>query len=221
LRASILLFAAIFSSLLTFPIPSVACSLIGCAGNGIEMRRNFVVHITHQDRALSGVSVHVRRFGGENNDTELFSGMTSSDGTVQVDDLPPGEYWLDAELLGISAGSECFHIGPSASRKAKKQLTYEWGDLAPAVRRIAGRLVDNQPGQEGTPIWNLIHRVDVPIAEAKLKLEDPRTGAVYTTTSDVDGHFAFAGKADGIYVLHVDAGIAPGGTSLMFQNTPN
>lgn len=174
------------------------------------MRSSFVVHVTHQDKPLAGVTVEVRKFGGENNNTDLFSGTTALDGTVQVATLPPGEYWLDAGLLGISAVSECFHIGSNASRKAKKRVTYEWGDSASAVRQIAGKLIDSQPGQGGTPIWNLIHRVDVPITEAKLKLENPLTRTVYTTTSDVDGRFTFAGIANGIYVLHIEAGIAPG-----------
>ena len=38
-------------------------------------------------------------------------------------------------------------------------------------------------------------------------MQDPLTGAVFTTLSDADGHFEFIGMANGIYVLHVDAGI--------------
>jgi hypothetical protein len=202
--------AAFFAWILTFPTPSIACSLAGCLGNGVEVHRSFQVHISHDNKPLKGVTVEVRSFGGENNGTNLFSGMTASDGTVHIGSLPSGTYWLDAELLGITAGIQCFHVGSSASRKAKKQLTYEWGDLAPATRQIAGRLIDNQPGQGGTPIWNLLHRVDVPIGDAKLNLQNPLTSAAYTTVSNSDGEFSFRGIPNGIYVLHIDAGIAQG-----------
>jgi hypothetical protein len=46
---------------------------------------------------------------------------------------------------------------------------------------MAGRLVDSQPGHGDSPIMNLVHRVDVPIAHAKLKLQNPVTAAVYST----------------------------------------
>jgi hypothetical protein len=206
-----LLVIGAFISLVAFPTSSAACSLVACLGNGVEMRRDFVVDVTHGGKPLAGVTVEVRGFGGENNDSKLFSGRTAPDGTVHVGDLPPGEYWLNAELLEITAGSECFHIGSSTSTAAKKRLTYEWGDLAPAVRQIAGRLIDPQPGQDGTPIGNLLHYVDVPISEARLKIQDPLTGAVYYAESDVDGHFSFGRMPTGTYVLHIDGGTEPNG----------
>jgi len=44
-----------------------------------------------------------------------------------------------------------------------------------------------------------------------LRLQDPLTGAVYSTLSDSDGHFSFGQIPKGIYVLHIEAGTAPGG----------
>ena len=32
-----------------------------------------------------------------------------------------------------------------SSKSAKRKFNYEWGDLAPATRRIAGKLIDSQP----------------------------------------------------------------------------
>jgi hypothetical protein len=196
--------------LLTFPISSSACSSVSCLDKGVELRRDFVVRVTHGDKPLQGVSVRVTS-AAEGNVNKLFSGMTAADGTVRVADLPPGEYWLNAELLGIVAGTECFRVGPRPSRKAKKKVSYEWGDLAPATRQVAGRLIDSQPDQGGTPIWNQLHRVDTPVSEAKLKLQDPLSGAVYSTLSDSDGHFSFGSIPSGIYVLHIEGGTAHGG----------
>jgi hypothetical protein len=204
-----LLIVAVFSSLLTFR--SNACSLVGCHGEGVELRQNFVVEVTHGGRPLAGVTVEVRGFGGENHGSKLFFGMTTSDGTVNVGGLPPGGYWLNAELLGITAGSECFHISSTTSTETQERITYEWGDLAPAVRQIAGRLIDSQPGRGGTPIWNLLHRVDVPIIAGKLKLIDPLSSATYSTESDVNGYFSFGRIPTGTYVLHIDGGTGPNG----------
>jgi hypothetical protein len=175
------------------------------------MRRTFVVDITYGGKPLPGVAVKVRGFGGEKNNNELFSSVTARNGKVSVGDLPPGNYWLDAEFLGISADSGCFHVAPSSSRSAKKRIAYTWGDLAPGFRRMAGRLVDSEPSHGGSPIMNLIHRVDVPIAHAKMKLQNPITAAVYSTESDADGHFNFGDIPSGTYVLHVDGGIVTAG----------
>ena len=105
-------------------------------------------------------------------------------------------------------------------------MTYDWGDMAPATHQMAGRLIDNQPGQGGSPIWNLLHRVDVPIRDARQKLQDPLTSVIYTTVSDSDGQFSFSGIPNGIYVLHIEAGTAPGereyqSTDLLIRLTDN
>jgi hypothetical protein len=196
-------------TLLMIPVSTVACSLVGCADRGVELRKNFTVTVTHQDKPLPGVSVQITG----NSDVagqQSFSALTSVDGTAHFANLPPGDYWIKADLLGIAAGYECFHINSSASRKAKKARRYEWGDMAPAIRQAVGRLVDSQPGKGGNPLENLLHRVHVPIAEARLELRRPVIGTVYTTVSDANGHFTFDRVPDGTYVLHIDAGTAPG-----------
>jgi hypothetical protein len=207
----VLQIVAILGSVLAASTPSSACSLAGCAGDGVEMRRTFVVDITHGGKPLPGVAVEVRGFGGEKDDIKLFSSVTAPNGTVNIGDLPPGNYWLDTEFLGISAGSQCFHVAPRSSRSAKKRIAYEWGDLTPEVRRMTGRLVDSQPGLGDSPIMNLIHRVDVPIAHAKMKLQSPITAVVFSTESDTDGHFTFGHIPPGTYVLHVEGGTVTNG----------
>jgi Carboxypeptidase regulatory-like domain len=197
---------AILGSVLTGSMPSTACSMQGCAGYGVEMRRAFVVEITFGGKPLPGVAVEVRGFGGEKDNVKLFSSVTAANGKVNVGELPPGNYWLNSEFLGISAGSQCFHVAPSSSHSAKKKIAYEWGDFALGVRQMSGRLVDSQPGHGDSPIMNLVHRVDVPIAHAKMRLQNPRTAAVYSTESDADGHFTFDQIPPGTYVLHVDGG---------------
>jgi len=186
-------------------VPTAACSLVGCLDRGIEMRSDFTVKIHHADKPLPGTSVEITGPQGAGG-ARKFTVRTDKDGIARIANLAPGDYWLNAEYLGIGAAYHCFHVNARPSRKAKRNLAYDWGDLAPGTRRIAGKLMDSQPGKGGTPIWNVLHHVDVPIVAAKLTLQNATTRAVYYTTSDANGAFAFDGIPNGTYVLHIDAG---------------
>ena len=135
-----------------------------------------------------------------------FSGITASNGIVRASGLPPGEYWLHAELMGVTAAYHCFHVAQRTSRSAKRRVRYEWGDFAAATRQVAGRLIDSQPGTGETPLWNQIHRRNLPVIGSTLKLQDPFTGRVFTATSEMNGEFAFHAVSDGLYVLRVEGG---------------
>jgi hypothetical protein len=172
---------------------------------GIKTRTDFAVKIRHANKPLPGATVEIAGPQGTSG-ARKFTVTTDKDGIARITNLAPGDYWLDAEYLDIGAAYRCFHVKERPSRKAKRNLAYDWGDMAPGTRHIAGKLVDSQPGKGGTPIWNLTHRVDVPISAAKLALQNATTGAVYQTTSDADGAFAFDGIPNGTYVLHIDAG---------------
>jgi hypothetical protein len=194
---------AVVTALLSFHSTSAACSLAGCLNDGDEMRPSFTITVTHDDRPLAGVSFHIVGKGAEQ-----FSGITDDRGTIHVQELAPGLYWLSGDLLGTGVVHTCFHVSAKPSKTAKSKLPYAWGDEAPATSRIAGILVDSQPGKGGTPIWNLVHRMDVPVASAELRLQDPITHAVYTTRSDQQGKFSFEALPSGTYVLHIEGGSA-------------
>ena len=195
--------SAVFAALLLLvPVPTSACSLVACLGQGIELQRDFAVLVKHEGKPLQGVSISVT----DNAATVRFSGVTASNGKVRVAGLPPGDYWFRADLLGVNAAYHCFHIAERASRRAKQRMTYEWGDLAPAFSRIAGTLIDSQPGTGDTPLWNVVHRVNVPVREARLELRNPLTGAVFSTVSDQNGAFAVNGVPAATYVLHIEGG---------------
>jgi hypothetical protein len=164
----------------------------------------------HAGKPVPGATVEVTG-PQDTSDAKKFAVTTDKDGIAHITNLAPGDYWLIAEYLEIGAACHCFHVKEKPSRKAKRNLAYDWGDLAPTTRRIAGRLIDSQPGIGGTPIQNLLHRIDVPIAEAKLKLQNARTEAMYQATSDAKGAFAFDGIPNGTYVLHIDAGMVEPG----------
>jgi len=194
---SIAIFFLIYSS------AALGCSMAGCLNNGDEMRPTFTIVVTHDDKPLAGVSFHVVAKGADQ-----FSGLTDEKGTINVPKLQPGLYWLNGDLLGTGVVDTCFHVGEKPSRRAKSILSYQWGDEAPGTSRIAGRLVDSQPGRGGTPIWNLVHRMEVPIVDAGLRLQDPITHAIYLASSDQDGRFSFEDLTSGTYVLHIEGGAA-------------
>jgi hypothetical protein len=197
----LVIFALVFASL---PTSSAACSMYGCSPSETELRSNFAVRVSHEDKPLTGVTVKLTRSDGTRV-VELISQETDASGSVKISKLPPGDYWLSADLFGISAGMRCFHVAATSSWKARKQINFEWGDEAPAAREAAGKLVHTQAGHGDTPLWNITHPVHVPIGETRLSLRTPQSGTSYTTTSDKDGQFTFGEIPDGLYVLRIEA----------------
>jgi hypothetical protein len=188
---------------LLVPVKCPACSLAGCYGHGTEVRSTFAVRVTHEGKPLAGVSVEIARFP-QGNHSPVRSVVTAANGMARIENLPVGDYWLTAELLNIEAADECFHVSPSPTRKAKKKLAFEWGTDAPAVRRASGEFTDSEPGHGQSALLNQLHRIEVPISGARLKLENPFTGKVYTTVSDAEGRFAFGDVPNALYVVHLD-----------------
>lgn len=194
--------------LLAMPTSITACSVAGCLNGGIELRRDFEIRVAHDGKPLRGVAVEVTRYS-EGAGQQSFSELTNDSGVSHFINIPSGDYWVKAELLGVYAGYECFHIPSVPTAKAKKSRKYEWADEAPATREAAGRLVESQPGKGGTPLENLTRRVLVPITGAKLELRQPAVGTVYKTETDANGKFAFGRVPDGTYVLQIEASGGP------------
>ena len=184
-----------------------ACSDVACVGRGLEMRRDFIVAIFNDRRPLEGVTVEITRYGnGE--PAPVFSVLTNTKGKAHLVGLPPGDYWLNAQLLGITAAYYCFLVDSTPSRKAKRAVKYQWGDWATATARVAGTLVDCQHAKGNNPVLNLVQCTPVPVVAARVKLTNPTTGATFTTLSNGNGSFAFASIPGGKYVLHVEGGKA-------------
>lgn len=198
---------AVLIALLSFSFQgaATACSLVACIDNGPEFASRFDVRVKHDGRPLAGVKVQVLPTSGSF-ETPLIQVMTSGDGSVMVDGLAPGNYWLSVEFLGISAAYHCFHVAERRSRKAEKALAYEWGDYAADARHLAGRIKDSQPGQGGSPLWNIVHRTQVVISGAQLTLLNLRGESSYSTVSDRNGEFDFGKVTPGTYALHIEGG---------------
>lgn len=211
-RARITLLAV--TVLLLLPQRSTACSLVGCTNRGMEMRKSFTVKVTFASKPLAGVQVKITD-GTPGNDVVkvVFSGTTSSDGSIRISELKPGDYNLTADYLEIGAAYRCFHVLAHSGWKAKRRVQYEWGDLAPATRYVRGQVVNNEEAPNLSRVQRMMHSVKSPIAGATLTLRGPDSKGPYTTVTKNDGSFSFEGVPDGVYVLHLDAGQSTTGKS--------
>ncbi len=185
---------------------SALCSQVPCAWvKNLEMHKNFVASVTHEKKPLGGVTIEVYTSDQNGESVLLLSGKSKADGTFVVADLRPGDYWLGVTLLGVhAAGPDCFYVTNRPSRKAKRALTYSWGDTPLVVSRLAGELTERRAGTEGTSAGNHDNPVSMPIPRARLTLQNATSGASYTTTSTENGGFAFDSVPSGTYVLQVE-----------------
>jgi hypothetical protein len=189
---------------LLFATPAFGCSVAMCLGGGPEVDPQATIEIIHQGSPLSGATVTVSRSGPD--DKPVLTGRTGAKGKLDLSGLTPGEYWLSVDFLGITAALHCFHIDTRPSWRAKRKLKYEWGDWPTTTLRIAGELIDSQPGTGGNALKNQINRNDVPLAGAEITLHNPRNGEIMRTSSAEDGSFALGDARDGIYVLRIAGG---------------
>lgn len=182
-----------------------ACSSVACVNGGTEMRKDFLLTIKHGGRPLVGANVEITA-GVDEAYAQQFSGRTDQHGNVHIVGLPRGEYWLKADLLGIDAAYQCFHVADSPTKGAERELRFDWGDLAPSTSQVAGKLVYCEPTQGKKSMLSALRCNQLPVVGANFKLQHPTTGATYTAFSDVNGTFTFIGVPSGTYVLHVEGG---------------
>lgn len=189
-----------FSLLLTGAPEAVACSVPMCLGDGPAFASRFRVRIHHDKRPIVGAIVQIEGGG-----TVAFSGVTQSDGTVHVPDLPSGTYWLTASYLDVNAASHCFHIASRPKLWVKRSATYEWGNYPLSMRTATGRFVDSRPSEsETSAILRSIRRTLMPMKDVKVTLQDPFSGQIRAAQSDTDGRFLFAEVQSGLYVLRFE-----------------
>jgi hypothetical protein len=111
---------------------SYACTGNACIGGGVQVKPNFIVSVSHDEKPLAGVQVNIRAATGDDPKT-WFASVTDGSGYVHADGLPPGEYWISRKFLGISAGEYCFQVRPKGQKPTGK-LEFEWGGWATLPR---------------------------------------------------------------------------------------
>jgi hypothetical protein len=81
--AAVALLVSLFAS------PAVACSLIACENDGIEVRGEFAVMVTHDRKPLNGAQVEISTGSAS---SPIFSGATGSVGVLHVTGVSAGDY---------------------------------------------------------------------------------------------------------------------------------
>jgi hypothetical protein len=177
--------------------------------------------VTADGKPVEGVQVKVNTYyeKAEKEDKTIFTGSTGADGTLRVPKMKAGRYILSTEYLGTEVGYDCFRVAAHRDSKAEKEMSYTWGDDAPETGAVRGRLTNG----ENDPKWSFVERLQhrpntVAISGATLSLRGPATKDPYTTVTDGEGNFSFAGVPDGVYVLHVDEGKSKSGISHSYND---
>ncbi|MBM3794395.1 MAG: carboxypeptidase regulatory-like domain-containing protein [Acidobacteria bacterium] len=169
--------------LATFTSAAIACSVPLCSGSSPEFGPSFAISVTHEGTAQAGVRVAIT---GPHN----VNGETGPEGTFRVRDLPPGDYWLKVDRLGVEAANQCFHVAKSPALLAKRKLRFDWStdSLDGKVRRLAGQLLE-----DGTSI-----------AFTRVVAYHTKTGERRAMASDIAGLFMLDGLPPGTYLLVID-----------------
>jgi hypothetical protein len=189
-------------------IPLHACSMAGCLNQGIEMRSSFTVRVSHNGKPLPGVTVTVRAVMDPKTESKdespklLITAKTDARGELHTVNLPPGNYWINASLLGFDAGDTCFHVNRRPQRP-KGSFEFTWGDDAIQTLAVAGSLSATKPGPGKSPIERITHSVRGPVASAPMTLTNALTQQRYTAATSSDGGFVFADVPEGAYVLSI------------------
>jgi hypothetical protein len=187
---------------LTLQGRAAACAQSTCLGKGVAVRSDFSVQVTIDGNSMPNATVKISTQKEEN----VFSATTDALGSVRLK-LPPGAYRLTTELMGARTEDYCFHV----NKRGARSLTYEWaGAYVVKTPHIAGKFIDVRLVRNGE-FSDSGQPLEVPLGGVKFKLQDPLTAQVWSAASDENGNFAFDSVPEGIYVLHVEGGIAPGG----------
>ncbi len=207
-------------------LEAAACSTAACLGNGMAMRSNFQVVITHNGKPVVGAKVEIWSYGPADEDAKEsstnLSMLTGNDGTTSIRDLKPGNYNISASYLGMFAGEDCFHI--SKERGAKDKISYEWGEMPVGVRAVAGTVREWVPSPGASPIERLahIHGNDAGMAGVHLSLVALDTKNAREAFTGSDGNFVLPDVPAGEYVLVLSStGANATDTRFLLQVNPN
>ena len=126
--------------------------------------------------------------------------VTDTDGVASFQRVPPGKYDVEASRLGVVVGPGTVVVHKSGS---SEQIPVEWpGRPRYSVSAIAGQFqlpVGNQTFMERFthPRWE-------PLASAELMLYPIDSEiTVESTTTNMNGEFAFSTTQPGNYLLHI------------------
>jgi len=154
--------------------------------------------VLYEGKPLRGVTVRVDSH--EFQPKTVFRGVTSAKGSVRTKSLPPGDYDVFAEYLGVSTMESFLRVLPRPTKAAHRDLTMNWGPESPGAAdqieasNVAGRVFEVSSPKDGQP---------AKVRAVTLVLRSVPSGTMVALQTAVNGHFAFEGVSEGLYVLSV------------------
>jgi hypothetical protein len=179
---------------------------VGCSARSYQeqpVRPDFVVVVTHGNKAIPGVDVVLTPIPGA---SVFLSVSTDERGVAEIHDLPAGKYWLAASYRDIEAGRELIEVSPNA-KKPRKQFDFRWAEYSYEMRTVSGKLTGLVKGNTGHALQDLIHPIEVSHPGIPITLRNASSDNEYQTSSDSSGTFLFDPVPQGTYILTIGGGM--------------
>jgi len=164
---------------------------------------HLTVVVTHRQKPIAGIKIQVVPEGSPD---PVLTSTTDSKGTVLVDVLAAGRYFLTASHEEIDAREEWIEVVALPNAKAKKRLNIQWADWSYQTRRVAGTLTGLVRGDTGQPLMDILHPNATVFPGVAITLKNAFSDNDRDTISDSSGAFTFDDVQDGIYILTIAGG---------------
>jgi hypothetical protein len=184
-----------------------AQAAFGCSLQSMELRQvsaDLTIVVTHRGRPIAGITIQVVP---EKSVDPVFTGSTDEHGTVLIEGLIVGRYYLTASREGFDAGKEWIEVVAVPDRKTKKRLDFQWEDWSYQTRRVAGTLTGFVPGNTGNKVMDIAHPQETVYPGVDVALRNAFSGEEYRTVSDSAGTFVISSVPDGTYILTIAGGM--------------
>jgi hypothetical protein len=173
----------------------------------LELRQvssHITVVVTHRRKPIAGIEVQVVPEGSPD---PILTKITDANGTVLIDGLMAGRYFLTASHEGFDVGKEWLEVANVPNAKAKKRLKLQWADWSYQTSRVAGTLTGLVPGNTGHPLMDIVHPNVTVFPGVAITLKSAFFQDERHTISDSSGAFLFDDVPDGIYILTIAGGM--------------
>lgn len=182
-------------------------AVFGCSLTPIELRQvssDLTVVVTHRGKPIAGIEIQVVP---EKSTEPLFTSTTDLRGTVLLEGLMVGRYYLTASHEGFDAGKEWIEVVAVPDANTKKRFDFQWADWSYQSREVAGTLTGLVPGNTGKPLMDIVHPRQTFFPGVDITLKNAFSQDEYRTVSDSTGTFRIPNVPDAIYILTIAGGM--------------
>lgn len=179
----------------------------GCSLQSLELRQassDLTVAVTHHQKPIAGITVQVVP---EKGIEPVFTGTTDQRGTVFIEGLMAGRYYLTASHENFEAGKEWIEVVNVPDAKTRKRFDFRWADWSYQTRQVAGTLTGTVPGDTGNKLMDIVHPRETVYPGVDITLKNAFSDEEYRTVSDSTGAFLIGEVPDGIYILTIAGGM--------------